>query len=378
MTRERKNHNSESQIDGAGSVNGRSGTSHGTGGNMAHEPNKPITLQMIAARAGVSVSSVSRALTGRGDLKQDTRERVLQAALDLGYDRSASLRGRPTALDQRLIELVLGTFDDAWTAEIARGARQAAFRLGYDLVLTLERDDPADDWPARVTARKPSGVLLGIIRPTRRQIEQLRGLRIPVVLLDPRSDPEGELASIGTTDFQGGYDAGAHLVESGASTFVVVTGVPAYRFGRAREEGFRAALGALAPDSPVIHIDSQWSDAAPTPDMVRILKQTKGPLGVFACNDEMALAIYSAAALAGRSIPEEVRVVGFNDEPRAAAATPPLSSVRQPLREMAHRAVELLHEFRFHNAENFERIELPTRLKVRVSSTPSTVRPRGI
>ena len=122
----------------------------------------------------------------------------------MDYDRSASSRGRPTSVDPRLIELVLGGFDDAWTDEVITGARRSAFRHGYDLVLTLERDDPADDWPARVATRRPSGVILGLIRPTSRQLDELRGLRIPLVLFDPRSDPHGELASVGTTDWQGG------------------------------------------------------------------------------------------------------------------------------------------------------------------------------
>jgi DNA-binding LacI/PurR family transcriptional regulator len=336
---------------------------------MSHDESGPVPLRMIADRAGVSVSSVSRVLAGRGDLRQETREKILRAARELHYDPRSGLRGRPTALDQRLIELVLGTFDDAWTAEVARGARQAAFRLGFDLVLTLERDDPADDWPARVAARKPSGVLVGIIRPTHTQLARLRGLRIPVVLLDPRSDPEGELASVGTTDWQGGYDAGAHLIQSGSRSFMVVTGVPAYRFGRARERGFRAAVGALAPESEILRIDSQWTDASPTPDMVRALRDAPVPIGVFATNDEMALAVYSAASIAGKRIPQDIRVVGFDDEPRAAAATPPLTSVRQPLREMAQRGVELLRELRDHEADHYERVELPTRLIVRDSTS---------
>ncbi|KQW08173.1 hypothetical protein ASC66_04375 [Leifsonia sp. Root4] len=327
-----------------------------------------VTLQMIAEQSGVSISSVSRVLAGRGDLKRETRELVLETAHALGYDRVAGQRGRPPALDQRLIELVLGSFDDAWTEEIARGAREAAFRLGFDLVLTLERDDPADDWPARVARRKPSGVILGIIRPTHRQLDELRGLRIPIVLLDPRSDPDGELASVGTTDWQGGYDAGAHLVESGASSFAVVTGVPAFRFGRAREEGFRAAITELAPEATTHRLASEWTHARPTAELIRVLKDAPVPLGVFATNDEMALAVYAAAAIIGRAIPSDIRVVGFNDEPRAAAAEPPLTSVRQPLRAMAHRAVELLRELRDTDGKRHERVELPSKLVVREST----------
>ncbi|QYF73117.1 LacI family DNA-binding transcriptional regulator [Cryobacterium sp. PAMC25264] len=117
-----------------------------------------VTLGDVAGRAGVSITTASRALAGRGDLGRATRERVLAAAVALGYDRRTSARGRPSTHDPRLIELVLGSFgNDAWTDEVTAGARRSAFEHGYDLVLTLERDNPADDWPARVATRRPSG-----------------------------------------------------------------------------------------------------------------------------------------------------------------------------------------------------------------------------
>jgi len=329
-----------------------------------------VTLKDVADAAGVSVATASRVLSGRGDLTRGTRERVAEAALSLGYQRSFSTRGRPTTLDPRLIEFVLGSFDDAWTDAMTTGAREAAFRLGFDLVLTLDRPDPSDDWPTRVATRRPSGVVIGIIRPTARQLDEIRGLRIPIVLLDPRSDPEGELASVGTTDWQGGYEAGVHLASCQVKRFAVVTGVPRYRFGRAREEGFRQAIAEQRPGAPITHVDSQWTDAPLTAELMKLVTADRTPVGVFACNDEMALAVYRAAARAGRRIPEDVSVVGFNDEPRAAAAHPPLTSIHQPLREMAARAIELIPELRRHEEFIHERIELPCTLVVRDSTRP--------
>lgn len=330
----------------------------------------PVTLRMIAEAAQVSISSVSRVLSGRGDLSRETRERVLDAARSLGYTRGSEMRGRPATLDPRLVELVLGGFDGAWTVAVAEGARRAAFRLGFDLVLTLERDDPADDWPARVATRKPSGVILGVINPTQRQLDELRGLQIPLVLLDPRSDPGGELASVGTTDWQGGYDAGAHLVATGAQSFIVVTAAPAYRFGRAREDGFRRAISDLAPTARITRVTSQWSDVVPSAELRAALQTGDLPIGLFAGNDEMALSVYAPAARLGLEIPRDVRVVGFNDEPGAALAVPPLSSVRQPLQEMAECAVELVRDLRHGDVHAHDRVELPSSLVVRKSSSP--------
>jgi DNA-binding LacI/PurR family transcriptional regulator len=327
-----------------------------------------VTLREVAEAAGVSVATASRALSGRGDLSSSTRERVVTAAESLRYDRSSVSRGRPTTHDPRLIEFVLGSFDDAWTDAMTTGAREAAFRLGFDLVLTLERSDPSDDWPTRVVTRRPSGVVIGIIRPTSRQLDEIRSLRIPIILLEPRSDPEGSLVSVGTTDWQGGYDAGRHLAASEVGRFIVMTGIPRYRFGRAREEGFRQAISEHRPGAPVTRVDSEWTDAPLTEQLMRALTMDVTPVGVFACNDEMAFTVYRAAARLGRRIPEDVSVIGFNDEPRAAAAQPPLTSVRQPLRAMAARAVELVHELRLHKDNRHERVELPCELIVRGST----------
>lgn len=332
---------------------------------------RDVSLAAVAEAAGVSIATASRALSGRGDLKKQTRERVLAAAAEVGYNRVARPAGRPRTHDSRLIEFVLGTFDDAWTDAMMTGARKAAFALGYDLVLTLEREDPSDDWPARVATRRPSGVVLGIIQPTHKQLDELRALRIPIVLLEPRSEPDETLVSVGTTDWQGGYEAGRHLALSGCDRFVVLTGTPRYRFGRARDEGFRRAIEDLRPNTAVVHVESQWSDAPVSDALVRALTGDAERIGVFACNDEMAVSVYRAAHRLGRRIPDDVSVIGFNDEPRAARLVPPLSTIHQPLQEMAGRAVELVNELHRDADAHHGRAELPSTLVLRGSTLPA-------
>jgi len=321
----------------------------------------------VAAAAGVSEATVSRALSGRGDLPAETRVRVQQVANHLGYVRGASQRGRPVTTDPRLIELVLGTFDDGWANEVTAGAREGAARLGYDLVLTAERDDPEDDWPMRVAVRRSAGVVLGLIRPTPSQLNRLRGLNIPLVLLDPASDPHGELESIGTTDWQGGYDVGVHLAGLGLRRFVLVVGEPRLRFGRAREEGFRDAIQKLVPGASLSVARGDWQDGDLTRQLAPLLKGAM-PVGVFAGNDAMAVGVYRAAQHLGLVIPDDLSVAGFDDVTRAAALRPPLTTVRQPIREMAIRAVEMIQQRRDGIPPAMERVEIPSRLIVRAST----------
>ncbi|MGK9147146.1 LacI family transcriptional regulator [Plantibacter flavus] len=326
-------------------------------------------MASVAEAAGVSISTVSRALSGRGDLPAETRARIQAIATELGYRRSPTPRGRPSTTDPRMIDLVLTVFDDPWTDEVANGARNAAARLGYDLVLTVERDDPSDDWPVRVAARRSGGVILGLIRPTQRQLAQLRGLNIPVVLLDPRSDQYATLASIGTTDHAGGYSAGSHLVDLGLTQFIVIVGHPPFRFGRARAEGFRQAIRDRLPGSDVTTVRGSWTDADLTPALRPVVERLTGSIGVFACNDAMAAGVYRAAKTLGLRIPEDLAVVGFDDTPLASTLSPSLTTVRQPIRAMAARAVELIHELRDHSAVAGQRIALPTSLIVRQSTS---------
>jgi DNA-binding LacI/PurR family transcriptional regulator len=295
--------------------------------------------------------------------------RIQTLARELGYRRGALTRGRPVTADPRIIELVLGTFDDPWTDEVAAGARAGAAKFGYDLVLTLERDHPSEDWPTRVAARRSSGVILGLIRPTKRQLAQLRGLNIPLVLLDPASDPHGELASVGTTDWQGGRDAGTHLAASGLTRFLVVAGRPRFRFGRAREEGFRHAIAEHAPHAEVTTVEAMWRDDDLTALLRPLLHQHPLPVGIFTTNDAMAFGVYRAAERLGLSIPGDLQVVGFDDVPRAALVAPALTTVRQPIRAMAGRAIELVQQMRDGDVDHNERIELPTRLIPRGSTT---------
>ncbi|MFE1645984.1 LacI family DNA-binding transcriptional regulator [Microbacterium sp. P01] len=304
-----------------------------------------VTLDDVAVACGVSVSTVSRALAGRGDLDPSTRARVSSAARSLGYSRDGDGRGRPRGARPALFDLVLGHFDSQYAGEVTAGAQRAAAEAGGDLVLTIERDAPDDDWPARIRARGSSGAVLGLILPTRSQLAVLADAGIPLVLLDPRGDESLPVVSVRTTDESGGRAAGEHLVQTGARRFIVVSGTPTYRFGRARADGFVSAVRAAIPDAPIQRLTADWGERTAFAAARRAfsgLDTADGPVGVFACADEMAYGVCAAAADRGLRVPEDVRVVGFDDLPWSRRHDPPLTTVRQPIRAMAAAAVRAL------------------------------------
>lgn len=302
-----------------------------------------VTLTEVAAEAGVSVGTASRALSGRGDLSPATRRRVLAAARALGYVRDPAMGGRPPG-SARLLDLVLGRFHTAHSDEVTAGARSAAAAAGYDLVLTEERESPEDDWPMRIRRRGSAGVVLGLIAPTAAQLAALTAADIPVVLMDPRAETSRGLTSVRTTDRQGGATAAAHLVERGATRFAIVIGSPQYRYGRARNTGFREGLRLTRPGAEIVAVQADWRAASAREAVAPILHGIRPGerLGVFACSDEMAAGVYAAAAATGRRIPEDVLVVGFDDLRGARWLTPPMTTLHQPIREMAAAAVTAL------------------------------------
>lgn len=349
-----------------------------------------MTLADVATAAGVSVATVSRVLADRGDFSAATRRRVHGAARALGYVRDAAAGGRPAAT-ARLVDLVLPRYHDAYSDEVTAGARSAAAAAGYDLVLTEERDAPRDDWPERIRRRGSAGVVLGLISPTASQLAALTVLRgsprttaardggldgadlrapLPVVLMDPQAETSHGLTSVRTTDREGGGAAASHLAERGATRFAIVLGTPPFRYGRARDAGFRDALRQAAPGADLVALQADWSGIAARDAMLPVLQDIRPGerLGVFACSDEMAAGVYAAAAATGRRIPEDVLVVGFDDLRGARWLTPPLTTVHQPIREMAAAAVTALTDAAGGAPMPASPIVLPTRLVARGST----------
>lgn len=309
-------------------------------------------------------------------MSADTRTRVLHAAAALGYTSAGESRGRPRDRTAGVIDLVFGNFHDPYTDEVVAGARTTAAALRYDLVLTTDRPDAEDDWPHRIRTRGTAGVIVGLVMPTSAQLALVREAGIPLVLLDPPSEAPEQLTSIRTTDRDGGAAAAEHLLERGARRFVVIGGTPSYRFGRARVDGFTSTVRRGAPDAQIVRIDGDWRANGAAAACSRALRELEGegPIGLFACNDEMAAGAYRAIAEAGLSVPRDVLVVGFDDVRGARWLHPPLTTIRQPIREMGAAAVRTLVRAIEGAGLTGESIELPTALVVRGSTGQVAVR----
>ncbi|WP_300591399.1 LacI family DNA-binding transcriptional regulator [Microbacterium sp.] len=338
------------------------------------------SLAQIAAESGVSVSTASRALRGKGEMTPQTRARVLAVAQQYGYSTTGVRRGRPRTGTSHLFDLVLGRFHDPYADEVTAGAHLAAARHRFDLVLTAERDTPDDDWPLRIRARGSAGVVLGLILPTAAQLAVLRDAGIPLVLMDPRAEAGASLTSVRTTDRAGAAAAAEHLLEAGAKQFVVVDAAPSYRFGRARVEGFEAAVRSRHPTAVIHRVRADWSSPGAWRASLPALREAaaSAPIGVFAISDEMAIGVYRAAADLGMRVGQDVLVVGFDDVRGAKWVQPALTTVRQPIRDMAGAAIDELVAIAAGADPQPRIVELPTTLVVRGSTGAPAASPEAV
>jgi LacI family transcriptional regulator len=321
-----------------------------------------ITIADIAAEAGVSVPTVSKVMNGRADVAPHTRERVEAIIRRHGYQRRSDERSRRS----NLVELMFHELESAWALEIIRGAEQVAAEQGLALVLSESQGRLEG-----VIARRPLGVISVFSDLTAQQLAKLRARDIPVVVVDPIGEPQDSTPSIGATNWNGGLTATRHLIELGHRRIAMIGGPERVLCSRARVDGYRAALetAGLAFDPALVrygdfHVESGRSQFAPLLDL------PDPPTAVFAGSDLQALGVYEAARAAGLRVPEDLSVVGFDDLPVAQWVGPPLTTVRQPLQDMAAAGTRLAITLARGDEPEHRRIELATTLVVRQSTAP--------
>jgi len=328
-----------------------------------------VTITAIAREAGVSVPTVSRVVNGRSDVAPQTRERVEELLRRHGYRRrSASARA-----GARLIDLVFNDLDSPWAVEIIRGVEELAHGAGVGTVVSAihRRTTSARQWLQNMRARATDGVILVTSDLESPIGAELRRLDVPTVVIDPAGVPALDVPTIGATNWAGGLSATQHLVQLGHRRVGFVAGPKNLLCSRARMDGYRAGLEAagIKPDESLIRqgdflYDSGFAAGASLLDMDR------PPTAIFASSDTMALGVHEAARQRGLRVPNDLSVVGFDDLPEARWASPPLTTVRQPLAEMGGLAARTI--LRLARGEEIQapRIELATELIVRDSTRP--------
>ncbi|MFF2061262.1 LacI family DNA-binding transcriptional regulator [Streptomyces sp. NPDC058200] len=324
-----------------------------------------VTLAQVASQAGVSLSTVSKVLNGRPDVSAPTRVKVEELLEEHGYRRSA-----PTPPESPLIEIVFHELDSTWSMELIRGVQNVAKATGMSVVLTETgtRHSPGADWVEGVLRRRPLGVVLVFSTLPDDLKKKLWSRAIPFVIIDPAGDPEPDVPSVGSANWAGGLAATRHLIELGHRRIAVITGPEDMLCSLARLDGFRSAMGMAGLDTdPALvrfgdfHVRSGHTHA------LELLRDPDRPTAIFAGSDLQALGVLEAARVLGLQVPEDLSVVGYDDIPLAQWSSPALTTVHQPLEQMAEEAARILLRLRSSDQAD-ARIEFGTRLVVRNST----------
>ena len=331
----------------------------------------PTTIAVIAGEVGVSVTTVSKVLNGHTDVAPETRARVEASLRHHQYQR----RNRRTSVRQ--IELVFHEYDSVWSMEIIRGvdsvARPAKVKVGLSQLERRHR--PTQEWLDALLANPPLGVLFVLCTVTDPQREQLDRQRIPFVVVDSDSATSASMPTVGANNWNGGLVATRHLIELGHRRIAVIAGPEDVLCSRARVAGFRSAHeeAGLTVDAELVRYGNFYIDAGYEHAM-RLLTGPDRPTAIFAGSDMQAMGVYRAAHQVGLKIPGELSVIGYDDLPMAAWIGPSLTTVNQPLRDMARAATQMLLDLTEGIQPATTRIDFVTELIVRESTAPPASR----
>ncbi|UOZ04791.1 LacI family DNA-binding transcriptional regulator [Amycolatopsis sp. WQ 127309] len=302
-----------------------------------------VTIAEVARRARVSKTTVSRVLNNKADVDAATAIRVREVIAATGYIPSAGAVGLARGVTRTVGMLVPG-LTWPWMGEVLQGVADVVESKGYGLLLsTANRGaDSLEEFSRQVSAKAFDGLLLVEPPDAVRHLRVLHDSGLPVVVIDDRGRRPA-FPSVGTSNRQGSVDAARHLLETGRTRLATVTGPRDFGCTSDRLNGFRDAILETGRNlDPRLIIEGDFTSESGEAAILQLLETGPEFDAVFAHNDLTAAGVLSGLRKAGKTVPADVAVIGFDDIPLAAHTQPPLTTVRQPLRQMGETAARQL------------------------------------
>lgn len=326
-----------------------------------------ITIHDVARAAGVSVSTVSRVLNDKDDVAPDTDRKVRDVIAELGYTSSLaarSMRSRRTGV----IGLIMPDLGDPFCIQVLKGIHHAIVALEYDVIAytsgSLNRHSKAEREQHYVSLLNGSitdGVI--VVTPAATSFPTIA----PVVAIDPNRECP-ECLTVTATNHAGALAAMEHLIGLGHRRIGFIGGRPDLQCAQQRLQGYEDALRQagipLDPDLVAVGDFSQttgWSCAQ------RLLSLPEPPTAIFAANDQSAIGAIEAAREAGRCVPDDLSVVGFDNIPESAYFYPALTTIDQFIDRMGYTATEMLIRLIQGKPPDGNLFQMPTQLVIRDS-----------
>lgn len=330
-----------------------------------------ISIRDVAQEAGVSISTVSRALSGGAPVSEEMRERVLKAVDKLKYKPNLvarALKRRQT----RTLGLVVPDLINPVFAVIADATEKAARDMGYDLILCNTREDEEREaiYVDSMLQSWIAGLIFLQVINESVALEPFFKYDLPIVVIDRRAQSK-KIPFVGVDNLRAGYDATTHLINLGHTRIAHISGPMKLPLSQERFEGYRQALiDAGLTFNPQMVVEGDFNLAGGARCAYELLNKAPDLTAIFASNDLMALGAMQTLRESGRRVPDDISIVGMDDIPANTLVDPPLTTVAQPLARMAEEAVCLVLKKIKRETLESEEVILPCTLIVRGTTAP--------
>lgn len=302
-------------------------------------------IRDVAARAGVAVKTVSRVLNGHPYVSEATRQRVEAAMADLDFRPSVAARILSGAKSNQ-VALIYDNHSPYYTFQIQKGCWDYCHAKGIRLLAQpVDVDDPAVGAEVRglISETHVDGIILSSpVTDCAAVLAVLDTLDIPFVRISPGTN-HALTSSVFMDDVQAGDDMTTHLVNQGHRRIGFVKGHPSHMASEERLYGYRKALDRVGIGfEPALVIDGEFDFDSGVRAAAALLDMPEPPTAIFASNDDMAAGVLAEAHTRGIDVPTRLSVAGFDDTTLARTVWPPLTTIHQPMAELAHTAAEIL------------------------------------
>jgi LacI family transcriptional regulator len=306
-----------------------------------------VSVVDVAARAGVSLGTVSNVLNHPHRVAPGTRDKVMQAIQELGFVRNEAAR-QLRAGRSRTIGLVVLDVGNPFFTDLAAGVEAGAGKAGLSVVLCNSNDDVERErhYLSLLQEQRAFGILITPVGAKTPAIDAVRRSGVPVVLVDRGS--QRRECSVSVNDQVGGELAVGHLINQGHRRISFVGGPLSIKQVSERLAGARAAMrAARLPDDALTVIETPRLDVASgraTGEQIASQPARRRATAAFCANDLLALGLLQDMTRRRVSVPDDLAIVGYDDIEFAGAAAVPLTSVRQPRAQLGRAAMDLLFE----------------------------------
>ena len=330
----------------------------------------PATVRTIAAETGLSIATVSRVLNGRANVSPATRA-TIETALASHGSAGPTARGAATVRTAPVFlrcPYLLTDYFGLVVSAVAESLELHGVEVRLDAGEAAQQRRPLRSLPARSV----SGAVLILPPESPEELLALRRRGLPFVIIDPRTSPPRDMASVSAAHITGARSATAHLLGHGHTRIGVIAGPQGWVAGTDRLAGHSAAMvdAGLMPPPELTRFSGPTSDEG-YQAAGSLLDVSDRPTALVCFNDKIAVGALRAARERGLTVPEDLSVTGFDDIDLATATAPQLTTIRQPLAEMGRTTVALL--IRLMNRDKVEALhmELAAQLVVRGSTGPA-------